>query len=260
MTATEQLKKEHRAIRLALFLLDICRSKIEKENIADIEKIEKLTEFFSVFADRCHHAKEENMLFPELEKTGIPREGGPIEVMLTEHELGRNYIKIIRESTQNYKTTHNNSALMKISEAIKGYVNLLEQHIYKENNVLFVIADMHLSLQKQKELFEKFEEFELNEIGKGKHEEFHRILDEIKSEFFGNSKILDVRDIPPVQRHDFILEEFNKLNPSESLILVNDHDPKPLYYQFQAEKEIKFEWEYTITGPTIWSVKITKKS
>jgi len=258
MTAVEQLKKEHRAIRLALILLDVLRSKIEKEGVVEVEKLEKLSEFFSMFADRCHHGKEENMLFPELEKAGIPREGGPIGVMLMEHETGRDFLRILREGVKSYKINPDNATAKKIAESIKGYIDLLEQHIYKENNVLFVMAEVHLPEKVQKELFDKFEEFELNEIGAGKHEEFHKMLDELKKDLFSDAEILDVRDIPPVQRHALILEEFDELNPSESLILINDHDPKPLYYQFNEEKAGKFGWEYISAGPTIWSVKITK--
>lgn len=241
-----------------MILLDTIRNQIEKEGIVEIDKLEKLSEFFSLFADRCHHGKEENMLFPELEKVGIPREEGPIGVMLTEHKIGRDYLRILREGVESYKTNPSASAVKKIVESIKGYIDLLEQHIYKENNVLFMMAEMHLTEKVQRELFDKFEEFELKEIGPGKHEEFHEMLKEVKNDLFGDAKILDVREIPPVQRHGFILEEFDKLSPSKSFILVNDHDPKPLYYQFQNEKAGKFEWEYINVGPTIWSVRITK--
>lgn len=258
MTATEQLKKEHQAIRLALIFLDAVRSKIEKEEVVDIEKLEKLSEFFNLFVDRCHHGKEENMLFPELEKVGIPKEQGPIGVMLTEHEIGRNYLRILRESIESYKTNPNSSTAEKIAQSIKGYIDLLEQHIYKENNVLFMMAEVHFSEKVQRELFEKFEELEINEIGAGKHEEFHKMLKEMKKDLFNDAEILDVREIPPAQRHRFILDEFDKLNLSKSFILVNDHDPKPLYYQFQEEKPGRFGWAYISDGPTIWSVKITK--
>lgn len=260
MTATQQLKKEHQAVRLALIFLEMLRIQIENKKTIDVEKFEKLLEFFKIFVDKCHHGKEENFLFPELEKAGIPREDGPIGVMLTEHEFGRDYIRIIEENIQSYKTKPDENNIKKISEAIKGYVELLEQHIYKENNVLFAMADIHLPEKLQEELFEKFEEFELKEIGPGKHDEFHRMLDGMRDNLLGKVKILDVREIPPVQRHGIILNEFDKLNINESFFLVNDHDPKPLYYQFQAEKEGKFNWEYMISGPIIWGVKITKAS
>lgn len=69
---------------------------------------------------------------------------------------------------------------------------------------------------------------------------------------------LDVRNIPPMNRHTTIFDWFEKLQPGEGFDLVNDHDPKPLYYQFQAELTGKFGWEYLETGPLTWRVRISK--
>lgn len=60
-------------------------------------------------------------------------------------------------------------------------------------------------------------------------------------------------------RHPTILEEFDSLNSGEFLQLTNDHDPKPLHYQFMMEREGQFSWEYLKEGPTIWQVAIGKK-
>lgn len=69
---------------------------------------------------------------------------------------------------------------------------------------------------------------------------------------------VDVRDIPPRQRHPMIFGAFDALFPGEALLLVNDHDPKPLYYQFSAERSGQFEWEYLEEGPEVWRVRIGK--
>jgi len=69
---------------------------------------------------------------------------------------------------------------------------------------------------------------------------------------------LDVRTIPPRQKHPTIFNTFNALGAGESFLLVNDHDPKPLYYQFSAEMAGRFEWEYVESGPQIWKVRIGK--
>jgi uncharacterized protein (DUF2249 family) len=69
---------------------------------------------------------------------------------------------------------------------------------------------------------------------------------------------VDVRSIPPLYRHQLIFETFQALNPGESFALVNDHDPKPLYYQFQAERAGEFTWNYVEQGPAVWSVVIGK--
>lgn len=67
---------------------------------------------------------------------------------------------------------------------------------------------------------------------------------------------LDVRPIPPPQKHPTIFQTFESLAPGQSFILVNDHDPKPLYYQFVHEHEGQFTWEYLEQGPAIWRVQI----
>ena len=67
---------------------------------------------------------------------------------------------------------------------------------------------------------------------------------------------LDVRDEPPARRHDLILSTYDDFEPGAAFVLVNDHDPKPLYYQFAAEFPDRFSWEYLETGPEVWRVRI----
>ncbi len=69
---------------------------------------------------------------------------------------------------------------------------------------------------------------------------------------------LDVRVIPPPRKHPTILARYEALRAGESFTLVNDHDPKPLYYQFSAEFAGRFEWEYLEAGPQVWRVRIGK--
>ena len=67
---------------------------------------------------------------------------------------------------------------------------------------------------------------------------------------------LDIRLLPPIQRHPLIFQRFEALAPGESFVLVNDHDPKPLFYQFQAEHTGQFTWEYLEQGPAVWQVRL----
>lgn len=67
---------------------------------------------------------------------------------------------------------------------------------------------------------------------------------------------LDVRQIPPPQKHPTIFQTFESLLPGQSFILINDHDPKPLYYQFANEHQGQFTWEYLEQGPEVWQVQI----
>lgn len=72
------------------------------------------------------------------------------------------------------------------------------------------------------------------------------------------AKIVDVRSLAPAQRHEKIFQLVNALAPGASFILVNDHDPKPLYYQLEAEYPQQFSWTYRERGPEVWQVEIGK--
>ena len=68
----------------------------------------------------------------------------------------------------------------------------------------------------------------------------------------------DVRPFPPAKRHDMVFEAFDDLNPGEAFVFINDHDPKPLYYQMEAENDVAFNWEYLEVMPEEWKVKVMK--
>jgi uncharacterized protein (DUF2249 family) len=73
-----------------------------------------------------------------------------------------------------------------------------------------------------------------------------------------NGETLDIRPVEPRERHPLIFDKWEGLDPGESFVLVNDHDPVPLYYQFQAEKPGEATWDYVESGPDVWQVRIGK--
>lgn len=97
-------------------------------------------EFFRDYTDQCHHCKEEGQLFPCLERRGVPREGGPIGCMLREHQLGRAHVKEIDEAV-GAADQGNEEAVRTVLEEGAAYLDLLRNHIIKEDNVLFEMAD-----------------------------------------------------------------------------------------------------------------------
>ncbi|MEK7098018.1 MAG: hemerythrin domain-containing protein [Patescibacteria group bacterium] len=177
--ATGQLRAEHEGIRLMIKILEKVSEDI---NNAKVEDLEKMVEFIKVFADKCHHAKEETLLFPALEAAGIPNEGGPIGVMLMEHDMGREFVAGMGEALEKMKAG-DKEAGKEFAENALGYGNLLTSHIEKENNILFHMAEMSFSEEKDEELFLGFENIEKEKIGAGKHEEFHSLLDRLAAEY-----------------------------------------------------------------------------
>jgi uncharacterized protein (DUF2249 family) len=74
------------------------------------------------------------------------------------------------------------------------------------------------------------------------------------------SQNLDVRQLVPMQRHSTFFNTWRNLAPGNSFVLINDHDPKPLYYQFDAEHNGEFTWDYLESGPETWRVRIGKQA
>ncbi len=174
--ATQDLRKEHDSILHVLSILDRILADNSKEASPKIEYFNEVVYFLKIFADKCHHGKEENHLFIELVEKGIPKEGGPIGVMLQEHEMGRGYISQMAQALEAKN-------LSDFGAAAINYRDLLRLHIEKENNALFVMADDLISEQEQDELFEKFEKHEEEVIGHGVHEELHSMIHKWTKEF-----------------------------------------------------------------------------
>ena len=178
MEATKELKEEHEGILHMLKILE--RISSTKREIEDFpfEHMVQIIDFLKVFVDQCHHGKEEDFLFPALEAAGIPREGGPIGVMLSEHQQGRQLVKEMTESLVRLRNEEM-QGLADFQKIAQSYIELLRQHIEKENNVLFAMADQRLSGQRQNEMADSFEQLERNRIGVGRHEAFHALMDEL---------------------------------------------------------------------------------
>jgi len=175
MTPADQLREEHQGILLMLRILEKVSTKVEANERVDPTHLERIVEFLRVFADKCHHGKEEDLLFPEMEKAGVPKEGGPIGVMLAEHQQGRGFIRGMGEALDRWKKG-DPEALPTYAENARSYIALLTQHISKEEKVLFPMGEKALSKKTQKELVEGFEKIEAERIGEGTHEEFHKLL------------------------------------------------------------------------------------
>jgi len=181
MTATEELMTEHRAIERMLAVLEAAAGRLEAGEPVRPEAFRQAVDFVRNFADRCHHGKEEENLFPRLEELGVPREGGPLGVMLFEHDEGRAYVGAIAEAVDAYERG-DEAAARAIAGNARGYVELLRGHIQKEEGVLFPMADQLLSADDQRSLEESFERVETEVMGAGVHERYHRMLDELERE------------------------------------------------------------------------------
>ena len=174
---TEILSDEHRVIERVLNALH--RLTAVPVN-PSLEQWRKALEFLRNFADQCHHFKEEKILFPALEEHGIPREGGPIGMMLAEHEEGRAHVRSMIDAVEQV-VKGNGAASTTLLDHARAYVTLLREHIQKEDDILFRMADEVIPEDEQRRILKDFENHEAEEMGAGAHEKYLSIARELEA-------------------------------------------------------------------------------
>jgi len=182
MKPVEILMQEHRVIEIALSCLEAMVEKARVDKRLEREPAEQIVDLIRNFADRCHHGKEENRLFPALVAKGMPSEGGPIGVMLMEHDMGRELVTQMAKSIDGV-AGGSAAALQEFSEAADGYVQLLRAHIQKEDRILFPMADRFLDDGDQKKLLAEFARVESDHMGSGTHERYLKIVETLAAKY-----------------------------------------------------------------------------
>jgi hemerythrin-like domain-containing protein len=175
MKTTNQLSRDHQQILRALEILKSAAATWRIDPLRTDEDCRTLLEFLKTFADRCHHSKEEKVLFPKLMQAGIAIDGGPLGVMLYEHERAR---QLISEMEQALEEKHPADFEL----CANRYAQLLEDHIAKEDNILFAKAEDVLTNEDDAALLHRFDDIE-SELSEDTHERFHYMLDTLASRY-----------------------------------------------------------------------------
>lgn len=165
--ATQNLEDDH------VYILQLINAMeaMTKSSEPDISDLEDAVDLIKSYADGLHHAKEETLLFPLMAEHGFSTQQGPVAMMLHEHTQGRAFVKEITENIELFKNG-DLSALAFIYSNMHGYGELLQNHIAKENNVLFRMADQALPKEDQEFLFKQFVEIENRGISNHQKKDF----------------------------------------------------------------------------------------
>ncbi len=176
------LRAEHQTILRVVHMLGKHMDRFEKSGEFVAPQLAKCVEFFRFFADACHHAKEEDLLFPVLEARGVPRDGGPIGVMLEEHRIARGLTREMAEALPDARA-NDSHARKKFLDAARGYIELLTNHIFKEDNVLFTLGDRVMSSDDQSSLAGEFCAVNCRAFEGRRRDQLERIADELETDF-----------------------------------------------------------------------------
>lgn len=175
--AIDDLMHEHEAILFALQILESFEQRLAAGQGAEPADLSAFLGFLREFADKCHHGKEEGILFPALVAAGVPEHGGPVGVMLDEHVQGRHWIAQLEASLGPPLDAQ------RFSNAARAYRELLQAHILKENEVLFPMAERRLPASQLENIFDRFEAHEEQVIGAGRHEQLHALLKGLRAKY-----------------------------------------------------------------------------
>ena len=155
MQATDILMSEHRVIERVLDALEIATRALEQGHAVRPGFFLDAADFIGGFADGCHHRKEEGVLFEAMISAGMPPNGGPIAVMLMEHEQGRQFTRGLRDGVKKWQEGDDAGRRLLVTNA-RGYVALQRDHNMKEDEVLFPMAARMIAPEQEAQLLRDY--------------------------------------------------------------------------------------------------------
>jgi hemerythrin-like domain-containing protein len=178
--ATESLRKDHDLIEKVVKAMEVTLVMLKSGKKIPESILVPTLDFTKNFTDVCHHGKEEESFFPALGQTGMPTNMGPIAVMLMEHEITRKIAHHMEISAQEYLTSGRSDALIL---DISQYIEHMAQHLWKENNRLFMMAEMRLSgvSDKINAELDSVEKKKLDQLGKSRSD-YESLVQDLQSE------------------------------------------------------------------------------
>lgn len=180
MSPIEVLMNEHRLIESVMDAFEAYVDSPTSGPSAEPADVERFTRFIREFVDACHHGKEEDILFEAMSRSGMPREGGPIAVMLHEHDQGRQLVGAMADSAARAaESGWSEAERQRLRQAVHGFADLLRLHIQKEDGILYPMASSQLDAAAMEGVARQFEAFEAERTGSGRHEELHALAEEL---------------------------------------------------------------------------------
>ena len=184
MKATADLRSEHGGVARMLGIMDAMAARARHVDHVDLDDLQHVIEFLRVFVDKCHHTKEEELLFPAIRAAGMTATEPAVRFLLADHVRGREYVARIQAALV-HLTEPDEAALVGLSTALTEYTELLRAHILREEADCFDSADLELPAAVQDELEEGYERIEREVVGGGVHEAFHALLERLGEKYAG---------------------------------------------------------------------------
>jgi hemerythrin-like domain-containing protein len=194
MQATEILSSEHRVIERVVAALDAAADRLEAGEVVRPGFFLDATRFIRNFADGYHHGKEEEVLFATMARNGMPTDDGPIGVMLFEHDRARELTAGLGKAAERWAGGDRDVADT-LADYARAYGELLTQHIYKEDNILFPMAAQAILPQEQDEVLHEFGRIEREQAEKGSKASYVELADSLCTEMGVDAEAAPTRKV-----------------------------------------------------------------
>src|ERR1035437_944618 len=182
-TAVEMLEAEHRVIQKMVAGMSVLAEQLEGGEPVDVSLLEGIVVFLRTFADRCHHGKEETVLFPALIRRGVPSHGCPIGGLTMGHQKGRVMVGELAEAIRGCAAGQP-PARENLVKSLHALAAFYPSHIWKEDYLFFPLPGKVLTPHDQQQLIDKFETVE-RELGLDLHEGFDKLAAELERKVSG---------------------------------------------------------------------------
>jgi len=179
----QMLEDEHLVIAKVVGAAPVLADRLEAGQTMDVETLQGVVEFMRTFADKCHHGKEEELLFPLLGKKGVPLQGCPVGVLMMEHSKGRILVKGLADAAEAYQKG-DHGGKQAVIQALRGIAELYPNHIWKEDYLLFPLTNKVLSPEEQQALYQQFEQVE-ETVGRDVHHHLEQFAEWLEQQIQG---------------------------------------------------------------------------
>lgn len=182
VNATADLRSEHHGVVKMLNIMDAMGARARMGEAPAVADLADVLEFLRVFVDRCHHSKEETLLFPAMRAAGITTAEPTLVALLADYDHGRTAVAEMARQVEGLERGEE-GALTTLADIMSSYTALLLDHITREERDCFNTADLELVVSVKVELAEGYDRIEEEVVGHGVHERFHALLDRLGHEY-----------------------------------------------------------------------------
>src|SRR5512143_579351 len=174
---TEMLEAEHRFIAKVVSAAGLLADKLEAGQSIEAQVFQNVVEFMRLYADKCHHGKEEDLMFPLLAQRGVPMRGCPVEALMHEHVMGRALVQGLADAAEAWQKG-DLPALENLIKNLRGITELYPNHIWKEDYLLFPMSNKVLSAEDQQALALEFDRVE-EAVGREQHQRLEQLSEQL---------------------------------------------------------------------------------